>query len=207
MMYYNKELIEAGIDEVARGCLAGPVVASSVILPKELDDDYQFIYKDLKDSKKLTKKKRDYLKDIIEEIALDFSVSFIDNNKIDEINILNASQLAMRESIKNLNIKPEFLLIDGNYFQPYFDENNKIIPYECFIKGDSKFKSISCASILAKVYHDNYIEKIIDENKELVKYDWQNNMCYGTQKHMESIKKYGISKYHRKTFGICKDYN
>ena len=205
-MYFNNDLIEAGVDEVARGCLAGPVVAASVILPKELDDDYKFVYKDLKDSKKLSKKKREYLKDIIEELALDFAVSFVDNDKIDEVNILNASQLAMRQSIKKLNIKPEFLLIDGNYFQPYLDENGNIIPYECFIKGDSKFKAISCASILAKVYHDNYIEDLVEKNKELEKYGWCSNMCYGTQTHIEAIKNYGLSKYHRKTFGLCKNY-
>lgn len=205
-MYYHEDLIEAGTDEVARGCLSGPVVASAVILPKELDDDYVEVFKNVKDSKKLNKKKREYLKDIIEEVALDFAVSFIDNDKIDEINILNASQLAMRESIKKLNIKPEFLLVDGNYFQPYYDENNKIIPFECFIKGDSKFKSISCASILAKVYHDNYIEDLVSNNKDLEKYDWLNNMCYGTKNHIEAIEKYGLSKYHRKTFGICKNY-
>ena len=205
-MFYHKDLIEAGIDEVARGCLSGPVVASSVILPKELDDDYIEVFKGIKDSKKINKKKREYLKDIIEEVALDFSISFIDNNKIDEINILNASQLAMRESIKKLNIKPEFLLVDGNYFQPYYDEKNKIIPYECFIKGDNKFKSISCASILAKVYHDYYIEDLVNKEKDLEKYDWLNNMCYGTKNHIEAIEKYGLSKYHRKTFGICKNY-
>ena len=110
-MYYNKEFIEAGVDEVARGCLSGPVVAGAVILPKEIDNDYKEIFKKIKDSKKIPKQKREYLKDFIEEIALDYSISFIDNNKIDKINILNASQLAMRTAIKNLNIKPEFLLI------------------------------------------------------------------------------------------------
>ena len=112
----------------------------------------------------------------------------------------------MRKSIKNLNIKPEFLLIDGNYFQTYFDENKKMIPYICVIKGDSKYKSISCASILAKVYHDKYIEDLVKNNKELEKYDWLNNMCYGTENHINAIQKYGLSKYHRKTFGICKNY-
>lgn len=202
-LYNDKNLLEAGIDEVARGCLAGPVYAAAVIWPNDpelLDSSIK-----LKDSKKLSKEKREALKDYIEEYAIDFAVASVDNEEIDKINILNAAHLAMRKAVKKLNVKPDFLLVDGNSFKPYVDENGELIPHECFVKGDDKFQSISAASILAKVYHDNYIEKLVEDNPELEKYDWKNNMCYGTQKHREAIEKYGLSKYHRKTFGICKD--
>jgi ribonuclease HII len=202
-LYNDKTLIEAGVDEVARGCLAGPVYAAAVIWPNEEEQlDPNII---LKDSKKLSKEKRTLLRDYIEEYAIDYAVASVDNNEIDKINILQASQLAMRKAIAKLNVQPDFLLIDGNYFKPYI-HNGELIPHECFIKGDDKYQSISAASILAKVYHDEYIEKLLEEEPELKVYDWENNMCYGTKKHMEAIKEHGISKYHRKTFGICKEY-
>jgi ribonuclease HII len=202
-LYNDKTLIEAGVDEVARGCLAGPVYAAAVIWPNEEEQlDPNII---LKDSKKLSKGKRNELRDYIEEYAIDYAVASVDNNEIDKINILQASQLAMRKAIAKLNVQPDFLLIDGNYFKPYI-HNGELIPHECFIKGDDRYQSISAASILAKVYHDEYIEKLLEEEPELKIYDWENNMCYGTKKHMEAIKENGISKYHRKTFGICKEY-
>ena len=204
-LYNKKNLLEAGIDEVARGCLAGPVYAAAVIWPNDpdlLDPNIK-----LKDSKKLSKAKREALKDYIEEYAIDYAVASVDNEEIDKINILNAAHLAMRKAVEKLNVKPDFLLVDGNSFKPYVDDMGELIPHECFIKGDDKFQSISAASILAKVYHDNYIEKLVDENPELEKYDWKNNMCYGTEKHRTAIENSGISKYHRKTFGICKNYN
>ena len=203
-MFYNENDIEAGTDEVARGCLAGPVYAAAVIWPKELDDNLQHMV--LKDSKKLSKKKREDLKDYIEETAIDFSVAFETNEVIDDVNILNASISAMHLAIKGLNVKPDMLLVDGNKFKPYVDEFGDIIPHECFIKGDDKFQSISAASILAKVYHDFYIEELCHKEPELNVYDWASNMCYGTKKHLDAIKENGISKYHRKTFGICRDY-
>jgi len=202
-LYNDKTLIEAGVDEVARGCLSGPVYAAAVIWPNEEEQlDPNII---LKDSKKLSKEKRNLLRDYIEEYAIDYAVASVDNNEIDKINILQASQLAMRKAIAKLDVQPDFLLIDGNYFKPYI-HNGELIPHECFIKGDDKYQSISAASILAKVYHDEYIEKLLEEEPELKVYDWENNMCYGTKKHMEAIKEHGISKYHRKTFGICKEY-
>mgnify|MGYP001430363093 CR=1 FL=1 len=202
-MYKNIDDIEAGVDEVARGCLAGPVYAAAVIWPKELELEDDII---LKDSKKLSKKKREELKDYIEETALDFNVAFVDNTKIDEINILNASILAMHKAIEGLNIIPDSLLIDGNKFKPFIHEG-ELIPHECFIKGDDLFQSISAASILAKVYHDNYISDLCDKEPNLNIYDWKKNMCYGTKTHLNAIKNNGISKYHRKTFGICANYN
>ena len=202
-MYKNIDDIEAGVDEVARGCLAGPVYAAAVIWPKELELEDNII---LRDSKKLSKKKREELKDYIEETALDFNVAFVDNTKIDEINILNASILAMHKAIEGLNIIPDSLLIDGNKFKPFIHEG-ELIPHECFIKGDDLFQSISAASILAKVYHDNYISDLCDKEPNLNIYDWKKNMCYGTKTHLNAIKNNGISKYHRKTFGICANYN
>lgn len=196
--------LKAGIDEVARGCLAGPVYAAAVIWPDEFEDEDNKII--LRDSKKLSKKKRNFLRDYIEENAIDFSIAFETNEEIDKTNILKATHKAMHKAIRNLNVKPDELLVDGNLFTTYFDEFGDIIPHECFIKGDDKFQSISAASILAKVYHDDYIEKLVEEEPELEIYGWKSNMCYGTKTHLDAIKKNGLSKYHRKTFGICKNY-
>ena len=113
----------------------------------------------------------------------------------------------MHKAIKGLNVKPDSLLVDGNRFKPYLDEDGNIIEHECFIKGDDKYQSISAASILAKVYHDEYIEKLVEQEPELKVYGWEKNMCYGTKTHLDAIKENGISKYHRKTFGICREYN
>ena len=206
MALYKSELyIEAGIDEVARGCLAGPVYAAAVIWPKELDDSIE--HPVLRDSKKLSKKKREELKEYIEATAIDFSVAFETNNTIDSLNILKATHSAMHKAINGLNVKPDFLLVDGNRFEPYFDEDGDVIEHECFVKGDDKFQSISAASILAKVYHDEYIENLVEKEPELKVYGWEKNMCYGTKTHLDAIKQHGISKYHRKTFGICREYS
>lgn len=204
-IFFDKFKLEAGVDEVARGCLAGPVFSAAVIWPKELDMPEEEI-PNIKDSKKLSRKKRAYLRDFIEENALDFSVAYVEPEEIDKINILKASHLAMHRAIKGLNITPELLLVDGNSFNPYYDDCGDLIDHQCVIEGDNKYISIACASILAKEYHDDYIKKLCEEEPELNIYDWQNNMCYGTQIHLNAIKKNGISKYHRKTFGICKNY-
>ena len=202
--YYYEDQVEAGVDEVARGCLAGPVFTSAVVWPKEVDpSDLNII---VKDSKKLSRRKRLILKDYIEEYALDYSVSSIDNNIIDNINIINATYKCMHNSLDKLNILVDHILVDGNRFEPYKDRNNEIVSHTCIVKGDDKYVPIACASILAKVYHDNYIEKLCDENEELNIYDWKNNMCYGTKKHIDAIKQNGLNKYHRKTFGICNIY-
>ena len=208
-MFHEKNTIEAGVDEVARGCLAGPVYAAAVIWPPELELEDTI---KLKDSKKLSKKKREEMRDYIEATALDFSVAFETNETIDKINILNASISAMHKAIDGLNIKPDSLLIDGNRFKSYFwpdpnsEKDDNEIPYECFIKGDDLYQSISAASILAKVYHDEYITELCELEPKLKIYEWQKNMCYGTKNHLMAIEENGISKYHRKTFGICKEY-
>ena len=203
-VYYSSDKLEAGIDEVARGCLAGPVYAAAVIWPKQLDETE--IHFKLRDSKKLSKKRREFLKDYIEQTAIDFSVASIDNRIIDKNNILNATYMAMHKAIRNLNVDPEFLLVDGDKFNVYYDSNNELVEHKCIVSGDSKYSAISAASILAKVYHDYYIESLLNDEPELKRYGWDTNMCYGTEKHLEAIREYGLTKYHRRTFGICKEY-
>jgi ribonuclease HII len=186
--YHNKNIQEAGCDEAGRGCLAGPVVAAAVILPK----DYENIL--LNDSKKLSATAREKLRPEIEQVALAWAVAFVDNNEIDDINILNASFLAMHRAVDQLSQKPELLLIDGNRFNPYPD-----IDHECFIKGDGRYMSIAAASILAKTHRDEYMTNL--DNK-FPGYGWSRNMGYPTQEHRDGIRKLGVSAYHRKTFQL-----
>ncbi len=186
--HLNKGLIEAGCDEAGRGCLAGPVFAAAVIMPEKFDLPL------LDDSKKLSKKIRHELRDVIVTTAESWAVACVDNRTIDKINILNASFLAMHKAIEQLEIKPDFLLIDGNRFNPY-----KSIPYSCIIKGDGKFSSIAAASILAKTYRDDFMEKI---HEEFPDYNWFNNKGYPTAKHRHAIFEMGITPYHRKTFRL-----
>lgn len=183
---YYKLINETGTDEAGRGCLAGPVTAAAIILPENFKNDI------LNDSKLLSEKKRELLKPIIEEQAICYGVTHIYPKKIDEINILNASILAMHKSIDKLTTKPEFIIVDGNRFKPY-----KKIKHECIIKGDSKFLSIAAASVLAKTYRDAYMEKI---HKEFPMYNWKKNKGYPTKEHREAIREYGLTKYHRKSF-------
>jgi ribonuclease HII len=186
--YYKKNQVEVGLDEAGRGCLAGPVVAAAVILPPDYSHPL------LDDSKKLSEKKRDELRIIIENDALDFAVGFVDHEKIDEINILNASFLAMHRAADQLKTKFDFLLIDGNRFTPY-----KEVPHECIVKGDGKYQSIAAASILAKTYRDEFMLKLA---KEFPYYHWHKNKGYPTKKHVESILENGTSPYHRKSYHI-----
>jgi ribonuclease HII len=185
---YTDNLIEAGCDEAGRGCLAGPVYAAAVILPK----DYH--HPTLNDSKKINLKQREILRKEIERNAISWAVGICSNEEIDKINILNASFLAMHKALSKLNTKPEFLLIDGNRFTQY-----KNIDHKCIVKGDSKYLSIAAASILAKTYRDDYMTSI---HLEFPNYDWHKNMGYPTKKHKQSIAKYGITKYHRKSFRL-----
>ncbi len=185
-LYKNK--IEAGCDEAGRGCLAGPVYASAVILPQDFKNDI------LNDSKQLSESKRKKLKVIIEEEALAWAVAFCTPKRIDKINILNASFEAMNKAVQQLKIQPELLLIDGNRFK-----TSSTIPYECIIKGDGKMASIAAASILAKTYRDEYMEKI---DKEFPEYLWSKNKGYPTKAHRAAILKNGATKYHRKSFRL-----
>ena len=186
--YFRKNTLEAGCDEAGRGCLAGPVFAAAVILPKNYNNSL------LNDSKQLSEKQRDLLKAEIEMKALAWSVAYFDNYEIDEINILNASIGAMHRAIGKLNILPELLLIDGNRFKSYQN-----IPYECIVKGDCKYMAIAAASVLAKTHRDAYMKQIHEEHPE---YHWFQNKGYPTRDHRDALKVYGISAYHRKTFRI-----
>jgi ribonuclease HII len=185
---FSDHKIECGTDEAGRGCLAGPVTAAAVILKKN------FLNNDINDSKKISKKNRNKLKDIIEKEALEFSFTHIFPKKIDEINILNASILAMQKSIGKLFTKIDLIIVDGNKFKNY-----KNIPHQTIIKGDEKFLSIAAASIIAKTERDNYMNKI---HKEYPQYGWDKNKGYPTKFHKEAVLKYGITKYHRKSFKL-----
>ena len=181
-------LLEAGTDEAGRGCLAGPVTAAAVILPKDI-----YIPK-LNDSKKLTENQRNKLRKEIELKAIAFSVEHVMQDEIDKINILNASIKAMHKALGKLCVIPKFIAVDGNQFKPF-----KKIPHKCIIKGDAKFQNIAAASILAKTHRDEYM-KLIDQ--KFKNYFWNKNKGYPTKKHREAIKKYGITKYHRKSFKL-----
>ncbi|WP_026810475.1 ribonuclease HII [Arenibacter latericius] len=188
--YYTTSL-EAGTDEAGRGCLAGPVTAAAVILPPNYSNDT------LNDSKLLTPKKRDLIKPTIEANAISYGIAHIFPGEIDDVNILNASFLAMHKALDQLKLPPEFIIIDGNRFKPYKD-----IPFACIVKGDAKFQSIAAASVLAKTARDQYMEEI---HLEFPMYNWNKNKGYPTAEHREAIKKYGITKYHRKSFRLITD--
>lgn len=189
--YLNKELIEAGCDEAGRGCLAGAVYAAAVILPTDYANER------LNDSKKLTEHQRYALREEIERDALAWAVGVVLPAEIDKINILNASFLAMHRAIDQLSIRPQHLLIDGNRFNKYHD-----VPHTTVVKGDGKFLSIAAASILAKTYRDDYMNKL---HEEYPMYDWKGNKGYPTKKHREAIAKYGTTPYHRMTFNLLGD--
>lgn len=182
------DLIEAGCDEAGRGCLAGAVFAAAVILPKG------FICEKLNDSKQLTEKERYALRPLIEEQALAWAIGIVNQKEIDEINILNASFLAMQRAVASLKTRPQHLLIDGNRFRKYED-----IPHTCVVKGDAKLLPIAAASVLAKTYRDDYM---LNLHREHPLYDWDHNKGYPTKKHREAIEKHGVTPYHRLTFNL-----
>jgi ribonuclease HII len=185
---HNRKLIEAGCDEAGRGCLAGPVVAAAVILHNGLKHPM------LNDSKKLSEKQRDLLRPIIEKEALAWAVGVVSVEEIDEINILNASFLAMHRALDQLVIRPESLLIDGNRFKAYGE-----IPHHCMIKGDGRFQSIAAASVLAKTHRDAIMNKL---HAEFPAYRWCSNMGYPTKEHREAIRSFGPTVHHRTTFTL-----
>ena len=185
---FSDFFLECGTDEAGRGCLAGPVTAAAVILPEK------FSLNLLNDSKQLSEKTREQLKPIIEAEAISYAVTHLDPIIIDDINILNASIKAMQESILKLNPTPEHIIVDGNQFKP-LDQ----IPYTTIVKGDSKYLSIAAASVLAKTYRDEYMDKI---HEEFPMYNWKKNKGYPTAEHREAIKKYGTTKYHRMSFRL-----
>lgn len=180
--------LEVGTDEAGRGCLAGPVVAAAVILPPKFEHSF------LNDSKQLSEKQRFQLKPFIEKNAVSYAVSFVWQDEIDAVNILNASILAMHQAIENLTKQPDFIIVDGNRFKNYKD-----IPHQTIVKGDSKYLSIAAASVLAKTYRDLYMEKI---HQEFSHYNWKQNKGYPTKQHREAIRNHGITDYHRKSFRL-----
>lgn len=189
--HYYQGKVEAGCDEAGRGCLAGSVYAAAVILPEDYQND------DLNDSKQLTDKRRKLLRDIIQHDAIAWAVGIVTPEEIDKINILNASILAMHRALDQLAVRPEAVIVDGNRFKPY-----QQLPYTTIVKGDGKYLSIAAASILAKTYRDDYMDALAMEYPH---YDWQSNKGYPTPKHREAIRRYGITKYHRRTFNMLGD--
>lgn len=188
---YNSKIVVAGTDEAGRGCLAGPVTAAAVILPK------RFKNKILNDSKVLSLKNRNELKEFIEDKAVAYAVAHIFMEEIDKINILNASILAMHKALEKLTQSPDHIIVDGNRFKVF-----RNIPHDCIIKGDGKYLSIAAASVLAKTYRDDYMEKIHEEHPA---YNWKKNKGYPTKEHRAAIEKHGITKYHRKSFKLLPD--
>lgn len=186
--FLNENLIEAGCDEAGRGPLAGPVFAAAVILPKD------FHHPLLNDSKKMTEKARNILREIIEQEAVAWAVEKVGPAEIDEINILNASITGMQRAAARLAPAPEFLLIDGNRFKPFGG-----IPYECIVKGDGKYAPIAAASVLAKTHRDEYMKNL---SVEFPEYGWDRNMGYPTPEHIAAVKKFGLTEHHRKSFHV-----
>jgi ribonuclease HII len=184
--FFHNKFCEAGLDEAGRGCFAGPVFAAAVILPKD------FYHPALNDSKQMKKEDREILRPIIEKEAIAWSVSKVDNEEIDRINILQASFKAMHLSLNKLKYKPEYLLVDGNRFKKY-----KKYPHRCVVQGDGMYTSIAAASVLAKTYRDEYMMKL---HEDFPHYHWYNNKGYGTAAHRRSILKHGLSPFHRKSF-------
>lgn len=185
---FSSLILEAGTDEAGRGCLAGPVTAAAVLLPADFEHEL------LNDSKQLSEKNRDFLNPIIKEHAISFAVTHLEPVIIDEINILNASIKAMQECILKLEPTPNYIIVDGNRFKPVAN-----IPHSCIVKGDSKYLSIAAASILAKTYRDEYMNRI---HEEFPMYNWKKNKGYPTKEHREAIAKYGTTKYHRLSFKL-----
>lgn len=186
--YYEQGRVEAGCDEAGRGCLAGSVYAAAVILPPDYHNER------LSDSKKLTARQRYALRQDIERDAVAWAVGVVTPQEIDQINILNASILAMHRALDQLQVRPEAIIVDGNRFKPYRD-----LPHTTIVKGDGKYLSIAAASILAKTYRDDEMVRLAQEYPD---YDWQHNMGYPTRKHREAIRQHGITPYHRRTFNL-----
>ena len=189
--HYYEGKIEAGCDEAGRGCLAGSVYAAAVILPEGYQNEL------LNDSKQLSEKKRYQLREIIERDAVAWAVGIVTPEEIDQINILNASILAMHRALDQLKVRPEAIIVDGNRFKPY-----KKLPHTTIVKGDGKYLAIAAASILAKTYRDDYMNQLAEEYPQ---YDWLSNKGYPTKKHREAIKQFGITPYHRKSYNLLGD--
>lgn len=210
----SKDIVEVCVDEAGRGCLMGVVCAAAVIMPCDYEEDDVFI-KMIKDSKKISCKKRNILAEYIKEKAIAYGIGIATQKEIDEINILRATHLAMHRAIDNINVNFDKLLIDGSNFNPYVkkknysDEDNDVwVEYECIVNGDNEYIGIAAASILAKTHRDNLIEDLCKNNPSWdEKYGFMKNKGYGTKKHIDGIKKHGILDIHRKSFGPCRIYS
>ena len=207
LSHYYQGKTEAGCDEAGRGCLAGSVYAAAVILPEDYQNDL------LNDSKQLTEKRRYQLRDIIQRDAVAWAVGIVTPEEIDRINILNASILAMHRALDQLSVRPEAIIVDGNRFKPYRtgvgsgianipNGSTAYIPHTTIVKGDGKYLSIAAASILAKTYRDDYMNRLAEEYPQ---YDWLSNKGYPTKKHRDAIRQYGITPYHRKSYNLLGD--
>ncbi|MBO5058515.1 MAG: ribonuclease HII [Prevotella sp.] len=195
--HYYEGKIEAGCDEAGRGCLAGSVYAAAVILPTDYHNDL------LNDSKQLTEKRRYQLRTEIERDALAWAVGIVPPEEIDKINILNASILAMHRAVDQLTVRPEAIIVDGNKFKPYRDpQTGLILPHTTIVKGDGKYLAIAAASILAKTYRDDYMNRLAEEYPY---YDWRSNKGYPTKKHREGIRLHGVTPYHRMSYNLLGD--
>ena len=203
--YNNIDKLEVGIDECGRGPMFGRVYVASVILPDNFRDYLEEEGLVLRDSKKLSEKKRNRLRQYIEEYAIDYNVSYAESHEIDKYNILRANLMTMHKSLDKLTVRPDSILVDGNAFNDY-GYGGEYIEHHCIIGGDDKYDSIAAASILAKTYRDEYIKKLCEERPELLKYGLDKNKGYGTKQHLEAIKQYGLQPEHRRTFGICKSF-
>ena len=196
--FYKEGVVEAGCDEAGRGCLAGPVFAAAVILPFDYKNEI------LNDSKQLTEKKRYQLREVIEHEALAWAVGIVDNKEIDQINILNASILAMHRALDQLKLRPQNIIVDGNRFKPYRQstadgQQSIAVPYTTIVKGDGKYLSIAAASILAKTYRDDFMMRI---HEEFPQYHWNKNKGYPAKVHREAIRQFGTTPYHRMSFNL-----
>ncbi len=209
-LWNNRDKLEAGLDECARGCLFGRtymacVVWSNDFLEESINDpEFKWLH-DIRDSKKMTPKKREMLSEYIKEYALDYNIQWADEKTIDEVNILQAVQNGFHQCLENLQFLPDQIFVDGNIFRTYYDDKLNIVSHQCIEGGDNILLSIASASILAKVEHDKYIKELCAKYPLLgERYDIHNNMGYGTANHMNAIKEHGITEFHRRSFGICK---
>ena len=201
-IYQTKGDIEVGVDEAGRGCLMGRVYAAAVILPQEFTDEN---YLQIRDSKKLSAKKRNALKSYIQETAIGFGVGYAESTEVDSKNIYNATILAMHRALDQLDVCVDRIFVDGKHFKPYFDKEDNFPSYQCIVGGDDSFLNIAAASILAKCARDEHVLSIIKDKPQLDAYGWSRNKGYGTSEHMKALQTHGVTEYHRKSFAPCKN--
>lgn len=201
-IFHNKNEIEAGVDEAGRGCLMGRVYSAAVIMPQEFQDD---TYLQIRDSKKLTAKKRDLLRQYIESTAIAYGIGYNEPQEIDKMNIYNATIDSMHKALDNLNMSVDHIFVDGKHFKPYFDKDENFTSYQCIVGGDDCYLNIAAASILAKCARDNHVLSIVDSTPSLNAFGWNRNKGYGTREHMNAIHKYGVTPHHRMSYAPCKE--